>query len=195
MSRENGDATREKILKAAWALLEANPTRVVPMSELAKAAGISRQALYLHFPNRAELLIAVTRYTGDQLKVDELLAPSRAAATGVERLDAYIDFWAVFIPQIYGVMKALLVMRDTDDAARAAWEDRMVAFREGCEAAVKALKRDGRLRAGLTVPLATDILWTWLSVRNWENLTQDCGWSQQRYAKLMKETAHRLLVE
>ncbi|WP_370337040.1 TetR/AcrR family transcriptional regulator [Parvularcula marina] len=194
MSSDDLNPTRKKILDATWKLLEANPARVVPMSEIAKTSGISRQAVYLHFPTRAELLIAVTRYTGDQLKVDELLAPSRAAETGEARLAAYIDFWATFIPQIYGVMKALLVMRDSDEAARAAWDDRMAAFREGCEAAVKALKRDGQLRAGLTVPVATDLLWTWMSVRNWENLTIDCGWPQSRYRKLMQETARQLLM-
>ncbi|MEM9233606.1 MAG: TetR/AcrR family transcriptional regulator [Pseudomonadota bacterium] len=186
--------TRQKILEATWRLLEANPTRVVPMSEIAKASGISRQAVYLHFPTRAELLIAVTRYTGDQLKVDDLLAPSRAATTGQERLEAYIDFWAGFIPKMYGVMKALLVMRDTDEAAHAAWEDRMNAFREGCEAVVKALKADGDLKDGLTVPMATDLLWTWMSVRNWEHLTIDCGWSQSRYRKVIHETARQFLI-
>ncbi|RFB04947.1 TetR/AcrR family transcriptional regulator [Parvularcula marina] len=194
MSSDDLNPTRKKILEATWKLLEANPARVVPMSEIAKTSGISRQAVYLHFPTRAELLIAVTRYTGDQLKVDELLAPSRAAETGEARLAAYIDFWATFIPQIYGVMKALLVMRDSDEAARAAWDDRMAAFREGCEAAVKSLKRDGRLRAGLTVPVATDLLWTWMSVRNWEHLTIDCGWPQARYRKMMQETARQLLI-
>lgn len=194
MSSADLPPTRKKILDATWALLEENPTRIVPMSEIAKAAGISRQALYLHFPTRAELLIAVTRYTGDRLNVEERLAPSRAATTGQERLKAYIDFWAGFVPKMYGVMKALLVMRDTDEAAHAAWEDRMIAFREGCEAAVKALKADGDLRAGLTVPMATDLLWTWLSVRNWEHLTIDCGWSHERYRKVMNETARQLLL-
>ena len=51
--------TPARILDAALALLrEGGPVR---MSDIAKAAGVSRQAVYLHFPTRAQLLIAAAR--------------------------------------------------------------------------------------------------------------------------------------
>jgi hypothetical protein len=55
------------------------------------------------------------------------------------RLDAYVDAWGNYIPVMYGVGRALLAMRATDEAARAAWDDHMTAMREGCSAAVTAL--------------------------------------------------------
>ena len=60
MSTKNPD-TRTRALKAAWKLLEEGGSSV-RMADIAKAAGISRQAVYLHFPTRAELLVAVTRH-------------------------------------------------------------------------------------------------------------------------------------
>jgi AcrR family transcriptional regulator len=54
-------STKTRILDTTWKLLEARDKNT-RMSDIAKAVGISRQALYLHFPTRAALLIATTRH-------------------------------------------------------------------------------------------------------------------------------------
>ena len=122
------------------------------------------------------------------------LVPSRTAKTGQERLDAYIEAWGNYIPEMYGVGKALLAMQDTDEAAAAAWNERMQAMREGCEAAILALQRDKMLSPDYSAEDATNLLWTLVSVRNWEQLTQQCGWSQAKYVATIKSTAQRLFV-
>jgi len=164
------------------------------MSDIAKAAGISRQALYLHFPNRADLLIATTQYLDQVKDIDARLAASRSAATGVARLDAFIAAWGNYIPEIWGVARALMAMEDSDESARLAWANRQQAVREGCEAAVRALTRDGQLSPDFTPEQATDLLWTLLSVRNWESLTQVCGWSQSAYVETTTSLAHAALI-
>ena len=186
--------TRTKILKSTWKLLESTTGDDVRMSDIAKQAGVSRQALYLHFPNRVDLLIATTRYLDEVKDVDGRLAASRSATTGLARLDAFIEAWGNYIPEIFGVAAALLAMQDKDPAAKEAWSNRMQAVREGCEAAVKALDRDGQLRPDLEREKAIDLLWTLLSVHNWQQLTVSCGWTQDAYVDAMKSLAQRLLV-
>lgn len=193
MSRENTD-TRTRILEATQKLLETGEANAVRMADIAKRSGISRQAVYLHFPTRADLLIATTLYLDEKKDVDARLAESRSATGGRERLEAYIDAWGGYIPEIYGIAKALLAMKDSDPAAAEAWDGRMRAVRDGCAAAVDALKADGDLSADLSPAQATDLLWTLLSVRNWEHLTVDCGWPQARYLKTMKRIARDALV-
>ncbi len=166
----------------------------VRMADIAKAAGISRQALYLHFPNRADLLIATTRYLDEVHSIDARLETSRGAASGIARLDAFVRAWCDYIPDIAGVALALSAMMETEAAARAAWEDRMQAVRQGCMAAVERLAADGRLRPELTRAEATDLLWTQLSVQNWKQLTQTCGWSQPRYVEMQTIMARRILL-
>ena len=193
MSSEK-DPTRTKILKATLDLLEAGQGKGVRMSDVAKAAGISRQAVYLHFESRADLLIETTLYL-DRLKdTDARLAASRSAKTGVERLDAYVTAWAGYIPEIYPMARVFLALKETDAEAAEAWNKRMQDMREGCEAAINALDRDGTLKVGLTPKQATDILWTLLSVRNWEHLTIDCGWPQKKYLQFLKNTTRDLFV-
>ena len=186
--------TKIRILETTWKVLE---TRIDKnrMSDIAKAVGISRQALYLHYPTRAELLIATTKHIDTVKKVDQRLELSRAAGSGLERLHFFIKAWGGYIPEIHGMSVALRNMRKNDKAAAEAWDDRMQAVRHGCQAAVRAIAKDGKLRSDLTEQVATDILWTLLTVENWEKLVLDCAWSQSTYEDKMIELAETALLE
>ena len=186
--------TKIRILETTWKVLE---TRIDKnrMSDIAKAVGISRQALYLHYPTRAELLIATTKHIDTVKKVNQRLELSRAAGSGLERLHFFIKAWGGYIPEIHGMSVALRNMRKNDKAAAEAWDDRMQAVRHGCQAAVRAIAKDGKLRSDLTEQVATDILWTLLTVENWEKLVLDCAWSQSTYEDKMIELAETALLE
>lgn len=186
--------TKTKILKATIELLEASQGRGVRMTDIAKRAGVSRQALYLHFATRAELLISATYYLDELLGSDDRLLASREASTGIVRLEAFVESWANYIPEIYGIAKALLAMRDTDAEAAKAWDDRMLDMREGCAAAISALAADKMLAKGYAPEQATDMLWMMLSVRNWELLTIQRGWSQESYRENMVTMARHTFV-
>ncbi len=67
-------------------------------------------------------------------------------------------------------------------------------MREGCEAAIDALARDKTLTRDHAPKEASDILWTMLSVRNWEQLTLECGWTQEKYIATLKALARRIFV-
>lgn len=193
MSSKNNE-TRHRILNAARDLLVAGRNEAVRISDIAKKAGISRQAVYLHFPSRLDLLIATTRHVDELNDIDARLARSRVA-TGVERLDAFIEAWGNYIPEIYGVARALLAMQETDREAAEAWAGRMQAVRHGCEAAVRALQKEGLLTRDHTPEEATDLLWAMLSVRTWEQLTRESGWSQRKYIAKMQSTARKALLD
>lgn len=185
--------TRDRILSACLTLLENSDGEEVRVSDVADAAGVTRQTLYLYFRNRTELLIATTHFVDDIKNADERLRPSRTAGSGQERLDAYITAWCTYIPEIYGISRALLAMKDPD--ARQAWESRMKDMWEGCEAAILALRADGHLTPDYSVKEASDLLWTLLSVRNWENLRIERGWSQAQYLAATLTMAQRLFVK
>ena len=186
--------TRTRILEATVQMLEEGQGRAVRMGDIAAAAGISRQAVYLHFASRTELLVAAAKHVDEVLDSDRRLAASREATSGVKRLELYIESWGRYIPQIYRVAKGLMLAQDTDEAAAAAWKDRMLAMRDGCRAAIEALHADGNLASEWTPKIATDALWTMLLVPNWENLTIECGWSTQQYIRWMKTLATRTFV-
>ncbi|MEM7525471.1 MAG: helix-turn-helix domain-containing protein [Pseudomonadota bacterium] len=186
--------TRRRILEAARALLETRGGSGVRMADIARRASVSRQAVYLHFKTRADLLIAVTLHIDDINDVAGRLAPSRAATRGVDRLDAYVEAWAEYLPLIRGVARALIALSADDEDAAAAWARRMADMREGCAAAVDALAADGDLTADLPAKEATDLLWALLSVETWDKLTGACGWTQAAYFAHVRTASRRLLM-
>lgn len=187
--------TRTRILEATWRLMEERRGRDVRMRDIADAAGISRQAVYDHFGSRTKLLVETTHYVDEVRGLRERRQRFQSATGGVERLEAYVEFWGNYIPEVYGIAKALLAARETEEAAAAAWDDRMGAVRESCRLTIEALDRDGILASGWSLEEAVDLMWTMLSVRNWEQLTIECGWPQDRYIGRMQELLKRVFVE
>ena len=190
----SSEQTKTRILDTTWKLLEKRIEKN-RMSDIAKAVGISRQALYLHYPTRAELLIATTKHIDTVKKVNQRLELSRTAGSGVERLHFFIKAWGGYIPEIHGISVALRNMRKNDKAAAEAWDDRMQAVRHGCQAAVVEIAKDGKLKFDLSEQIATDILWTLLTIENWEKLVINCGWLQSAYEEKMIELAEIAILE
>jgi AcrR family transcriptional regulator len=186
--------TRKRILDVTHRLMEERRGRDVRLEDIARAARVSRQAVYMHFGSRAGLLVATARYLDETLGLEERLRPAREAVNGVQRLDAYVEFWANYIPEIYGLANALLTVRDTDQAAAAAWADRMQALYQGCMTTIQCLVRDGLLASEWTVQEAADFMWALISIRNWEHLTIERGWTQDQYIVRIKMILNRALV-
>jgi AcrR family transcriptional regulator len=186
--------TRDRILEATWRLMEERVGRNVRMGDVAEGAGVSRQAVYDHFGSRAKLMVATVRYGDEALGLDERLRHYRAAGNGVERLETYVEFWGNYIPEIYGIARALLAERENDEAVAAAWDDRMRAVYDACRDIIDKLRRDGTLAPGWPTDEAADLLWTMFSIRNWESLTRERGWPVDHYVNRMQDLTKRVFV-
>ena len=187
--------TRVRLLEATWQLMEERRGLGVRMRDIAEAAGVSRQAVYLHFRTRADLMVATTQYIDEVLGLSERLRKYQTAIKGLEILEEYVAFWGNYIPEIYGLARALMLARETDEAAAIVWNDRMTALREGCRKTIDALIRDGMLADAWSGDEAVDLFWTMLSVRNWEHLTIECGWTPRQYVDRMQKLLKRILVQ
>lgn len=193
MSSDEMD-TKAQILQAAWQLMEQQPGKNVSMGDIAKAVGISRQAVYLHFTSRTDLLIATTHYVDEIKGLNQRLEKLQSAKTGVALLEMCVEIWGHYIPEIYGIAKALMMTRQVDEAAAAAWDDSMRCLRDVCEEIIDALARENLLAPKWKRDEAVEMLWTMISVNNWEQLTQECGWSTDRYVEMMKIVLNSALV-
>lgn len=181
--------TRSRILNATWKLMEGNQGEGTRMSDIAKATGISRQALYLHFDARADLLIATTRYADEVSGIEKALEPSRNAATGRERLDAYIVAVGTHFQKIQGLARAISAIKESDAEVQAAWEERLAATRHGCLAAIEMLAGEGNLADEWEVEIATDLLCLSLSFQSWDQLVNVNGWSVAEYIEFVQKQA------
>jgi AcrR family transcriptional regulator len=187
--------TRERILYATWQLLEKGRGQGVRLEDIAKVAGVSRQAIYLHFGSRAELFIATVRYVDKCLHLPEQIQ-AICEEEGTVGIAAFISWWANTIPQIYGLVKALLALRETDEAAAAAWADRMHVMYSGCLAVMRDVQQRGNgLAPDWTARQAADFLWAMLSIEIWEYLTIERGWSKEQYVERLRMAAERTLTQ
>jgi AcrR family transcriptional regulator len=169
------------ILEAALSLIAKRGGADVTMAEIAKAAKVSRQAVYLHFTDRADLLVNLIRYTDEKRGLDEEIRKIEQAPTGMAQLRAMASLQARTNPGIWAQARAFEAVRRTDKAADRSWRDRLQHRLEGCRAIVARLQKEGSLRPGLDPETAADLLWNITSLRTWEDLVLDRKWSARQY--------------
>jgi AcrR family transcriptional regulator len=185
--------TRERILDAVLASLKDGDEDVVNMAAVARRAGVSRQAVYLHFPNRALLGIEAARWFDEKENVARRVAPIVQAATPEATLDAYAEFLGGFNPRLAPIALMMHKLRTLPEMDHA-WMDRLQARRGGGGMIAQRVADAGRLRAPLTVKGAGDWITAMGSVLVWSELTQDMGWTTRRYVQHLKTTFHATLL-
>ena len=175
------------ILEAALALISKRGGADVTMAEIARAAKVSRQAVYLHFADRADLLLNLIRYTDQKRGLDEEIRKIEQAPTAAAQLRAMASLQARMNPGIWAQARAFEAVRRTDKAADRSWRDRLQHRLEGCRAIVARLQKEGTLRPGLDPATAADLLWNITSLRTWEDLVLDRKWSARQYEDRVTE--------
>ena len=186
--------TRTSILHSARTLLEEHGYHGVGLAEVARAAGLSRQSVYLHFGSKRGLLLALVDWVDQVEGLEELLAAARSAPSAIAALDALVHLTAVYTPRIYKLAAVLEVARRTDGDFDEAWRDRMAHRRRNMGAVVKWLADAGDLVEGTNVKSGTDVVWTMLSVHLFEDLVVDRGWSTERYEAFVGDVLHHRLL-
>lgn len=185
---------KNKVLDAALALVTERGGADITMAQIAKAAGISRQALYLHFADRGELLIAMVRYADERRGLEAEIEQIREAPSGLEAMRRMVSLQARSNPKIWAAARALDAVRRTDPAVERSWQDRLQHRLLGCREIMRHVRRDGDLMPGVDVDVAADMLWTLTSLRMWEDLVILRGWSGQKYEQRVYDLLLRSLT-
>jgi AcrR family transcriptional regulator len=129
------------------------------MAQVAEKAGLSRQAVYLHFPGREALLAALQ--ARQPLAPDIDTAPSARTAL------------ALLVAAQANADPGLAALNEMPDAAAA----RLVR----CRAVALRFQAEGALAPQLSPDAAADLLWSLTGPRLWQELTAGRGWSADRY--------------
>ncbi len=188
MSRKN---SRTQILDAAMALIIKRGEAGVTMAEIAKAAHLSRQAVYLNFADRGDLLLALVRHVDAKRGLEREVQKIADAPTGLLALREMVSLQARMNAGVWAIARAMEAVRRTDEAGERSWQDRLAQRLAGCRAIVMRLAREGLLRKELPANAAADVLWTVTSLRTWEDLVLQRRWTGEQY----EERIYRLLLD
>jgi AcrR family transcriptional regulator len=189
------EESRERILAAARRLLVEQGYHGAGIEQIARAAGMTRQAVYLHhFPSKAELLLALLEYVDRVEGVAELFRPVQEASTGVEALDLLVHAVAELWPRVGDIARVLDSARLADPAAEIAWQSRAEVRRRGLERLARRLKRENVLAPGWSVAAAADAALMVLSVQSHHLLVREFGWTQAEFERRTTRLLRATLV-
>lgn len=186
-SKSYGDPdTRDRLLHAAWDLaLEQGPS--LRLADVAARAGVSRQAVYLHFGDRTRLLLELLEWGDRELHLDDLLGPVTHARSGVQAMERMVELHAAYSPRIDALARLLESHQYTDPAVAAALRDRLDIRRAAHKAVIARVAAEGDLADGWTVDAAADMFFAVTLAAPWRELTAGCGWSARQYARYMSQ--------
>jgi AcrR family transcriptional regulator len=174
--------TRERVLAAARTLLVERGYHGAGVDDIARAAGVTRQAIYQHhFRSKTELLLAMLDHVDRIEGIEALFVPVQRATSARQALRRAVEAIAVVWSRVGDVARMLDGARATDAAAEVAWQSRAEARRRGLERLMQRARREGILAPGWTPTTAADFALSLLSVGVHHDLMVECRWPARRY--------------
>ena len=177
------DDTRERILEHGVRLIRKDGVAGVRIADVAAGAGVSRQAVYLHFTNRAGLLIEIARYLDLTIPQAQAIRASLRVDPPEAALAAFVRAVFNYMPIAMPLIAALDAAALTDEAARIAWTSRKQTVHDMFGVIVRRLHDAGRLKPSWSVARATDWGFVLLQPKSWAELVLERGWSSRTYAE------------
>lgn len=197
--RLQAERTREAILTAALDRFLADGFVATTVAAIASAAGVSADTVYKAFGGKPGIVraLALRALHGEGAEPAE----HRSERLHDHDADArdVISGWAALTREVAPrIAPILLLVRDAaaHDAAMAGLRDELSAARlERMQANARRLAGDGgRLRAGLDIAEAGEILWTFTAPELYELLVHGRGWSVEHYAGFVERAITATLL-
>ncbi len=200
-SRQAGSQeTSQRIFGAARELLIERGYRATTVTEIARKAGVHVDTVYQLVGRKPVLLRALIEQAlsgRDEPVVAEerqYVEAIRAEPDPARKLAIY----AVAVREIQARLAPLLLaLRDasaTEPEAREVWKEISDRRAINMRRLVQDLEAAGGLRAGLSIDEAADTVWATNSSELYVLLTDERGWTPDRYERWLADTWCRLLL-
>ena len=187
--------SRRRMLDATERICEESGDTGFTLSEVAEAAGVTRQTVYQHFGSKGGLLLELVDHIDRRNELGTAIAEVFSAGTAKAAVVGYFELTAEYTPLILPIAKAIDQNRRTDPDAAAAWDDRMAGRLRSCTRLAERLTREHTLREGWTTETAADLIYSATSVQGWELLVEERGWAPHEWASRNAELVLKALVE
>lgn len=180
-------ATRRRIVEAAAALFVHQGYAATTFEQIAARAGVAVQTVYFHFGNKRTVLAQVVDIAavGDDEPVPLLDRPwttqMRAAPDAAGAVAIWCEQSAVIFARVAPILRIVRDAATTDADMAAQWHTNQQQRRTAHRMLAEHLAERDAVRPDVTVEQATDILYALISLELYVLLTDDCGWTPDRW--------------
>lgn len=193
--QKQAGATRRRILASAERLFATQGYAAVTMEGIAREAKVSLATVYIHFSGRvavvgalAEEVAAAPELSVEQVElVDENADPVEQARVGA-RIMRQVNERAWLLVDI------LRSQHGNDPELERLWTLWRQGHLDAMRRAAEAIALRGGLRSGLSVEAATDEMYTLAGTDVYRALTQERGWTPERYERWLFEALCREIL-
>jgi AcrR family transcriptional regulator len=194
-------ATRQRIVDAARELILANGYRATTIAAIAAKAGVNNDSVYELVGRKPMVLRELIEQALSG--TDHAVAAEQRAhvqAMKAERDPAkMLAIYARAVCETHQRLAPLfLALRDassTEQEAREVWREISERRAVNMRKLVRDLRERGRLRKGLSVDQAADVIWATNSAELFVLLTVERGWSLTRFERWLADSWCRMLLE
>ena len=186
-------SSRTRILDTAREITEEQGA-IPAMAALARAVGISRQALYFHFPDRTQLVLALVAHANEQEQLETGFAAVTQAPDAAAAIRAWASLQAERRPRLAPAARALANTRHADPSAAAAWAERADNRMRTATSLIERLRAEGRLHPSWTTAEAAALLWELNSFHVWDDLVNTAQITPGRYVEIITAAALNALA-
>lgn len=186
--------TRVRILETTLRLVPDAGVNL-KLSEVAEHAGVSRQAIYLHFGDRTGLFVALVQHMDETMDLGESLNRILQATSGAEVIRLVMETHSQFNTAIDPVALVLEGAQYHDEALGAAWRDRMRFRHQAHRNFIELIDSHNDLADHWTIEAAADLFHAATLLGPWRELTRELGWTNQQYVEHMTGLLSRALLK
>lgn len=175
--------TRRRILDAALDL-SARLGPSMRLADVAKAAGVSHQGLYLHFRGRDALLLALLEHMVESFELRPRSDAVIEAADGRQAVERLVEFMAALNLHLDEIGWVLEEAQHLDEAFGRDWHNRTRGLRDfTLRHVARRLADEGSLRQPWTADDACDLILGLTNLGTWRTFVRDLDRSGEAYTE------------
>lgn len=193
-------ATRRRILDAARTSITERGYAATTISGIARAAEVHVDTVYALVGRKPDIVAELVEQalSGEDRAIPAVersyVAAIRAAAEPRDKLAIYAAATAEMLHRLAPLFAALRDAGSADPSAKALWRGFSDRRADNMRLFIDDLAEAGGLRAGLDTEEAADTVWATNSPELYVMLTDERGWTGERYERWLLTTWSRLLL-
>jgi AcrR family transcriptional regulator len=196
MKKNAREISHQAIVETAWALARNEGIASLTMAKIAKASGLTRQAVYWHFKSRTNLLFEVANFNDLQTDEADLFFHGIAGISAVESFVEVLKAWLTALPTSAPMFLALYSASLTDDDAKEALKARMTGLRNVIrDVHLTRIQAEGHLKGDADLDEAACFIFVMASPPFWQQITECLGWRHEFYVGYVIHQALELYIK